>query len=130
MKYHYHKDGISPMADEIFVFGSNLAGVHGAGAARFALEQLGAVWGVSEGMTGKAYAIPTKDEFIQTLPLDRIENFVKRFIEHAKANSSTKFLMTRVGCVLAGWSDSDIAVMFRGAPTNIDFPEQWKQFLE
>lgn len=129
MKYNYHKDGTHDPS-QVFVFGSNLRGVHGAGAARYAHTSLGAEWGVGEGVTGSCYAIPTKDENIQTLSLETIEKYVDEFLDFARHNPGTQFCVTRIGCGLAGYDDADIAPMFQGAPTNCNFAEEWKMILE
>src|SRR5437016_4956930 len=97
----------------IFVFGSNLAGVHGAGAALHAAKYHGAQEGVGEGPTGDAYAIPTKDERIRTLSLDRIELGVLNFLAYAAQFPSSEFEVTRVGCGYAGYRDEQIAPFFR-----------------
>jgi hypothetical protein len=126
----FHKDGTSPKSKEtIFVFGSNLAGIHGAGAARHANINLGAVWGVGEGMTGSTYAIPTKDFLIRTLPLESIKVSVQTFLDYAKDNLDTEFFVTRIGCVLAGYTDADIAPMFIGATSNCSFAEEWAEYM-
>lgn len=109
----------------IFVFGSNLAGRHGKGAALAARKQWGAEYGVGSGPTGNAYAIPTKDERLASLPLSEIEVFVQVFLSYARANSDRTFLVTRVGCGYAGYSDNDIAPLFDGAPINCIMPVEW-----
>ena len=130
MKYQYHVDGTLPTSDEIFVFGSNLAGRHGAGAAKVATK-FGAVYGVGYGLAGNSFAIPTKDIVLDVLPLPTIQAFVDDFLKFARMTFNTqKFFMTRIGCGLAGYYDEQIAPMFRGAPVNINFPENWKPFLE
>lgn len=113
----------------IFVFGSNLAGVHGAGAARYAMQSEGAVFGVGEGLTGNSYALPTKNRSIRTLPLGTVESHVKTFLEHARTNPQNTYKVTRIGCGLAGFSDEQIAPMFTGAPINCYFDAKWKDFL-
>lgn len=128
-KYNYHVDG-STDSSMIFVFGSNEAGVHGAGAAAAAHRFYGAKWGIGEGHTGNTYALPTKDTNIQTLPLTAVKDAVDRFLDYARLHSDQKFFVTRVGCGLAGYNDFDIAPMFVGAPTNCNFPEDWQIFLE
>jgi len=110
----------------IFVFGSNLAGRHGKGAALFARQQRGAVYGVGVGRTGNAYAIPTKDEAIRTLPLDRIAPYVAAFLEYARDNPDLNFEVTRIGCGLAGYTDEQISPMFRAAPPNCLLPVGWR----
>lgn len=108
----------------IFVFGSNLAGIHGAGAARDALNFHGAIMGIGDGMQGNSYGIPTKDENIQTLPIEEVRYGVNRFIAYAKANPSMVFHITAIGCGLAGFSREDIKPMFKNAPKNCFFFEQ------
>lgn len=114
---------------EIFVFGSNLAGRHGKGAAADALHYYGAEYGVGVGRTGNAYAIPTKDEFIRTLPVNRIRPHVEEFVRYAKAHPELNFRVTRVGCGLAGYRNEDIAPMFVGVPENCELPEEWKDLI-
>lgn len=113
----------------IFVFGSNLAGVHGAGAARYAMQSEGAMFGVGEGPTGNSYALPTKNRRIRTLPLITVESHVKAFLKHAKDNPQNTYKVTRIGCGLAGFKDEQIAPMFTGAPINCYFDTKWKDFL-
>lgn len=110
----------------IFVFGSNLAGRHGAGAALCALREYGAEYGVGVGRTGHAYAIPTKDRYLHRLELAEIEGYVCDFLEYAKRHFELKFNVTRIGCGLAGYTDTDIAPMFRDAPRNCMLPDEWK----
>ncbi len=113
------------MTEEIFVFGSNLAGRHGKGAALTARKDYGAVYGVGVGLTGRSYAIPTKDHYLGILPLPVIELHVMRFKQFAKENPQYTFKVTRVGCGLAGYTDEDIAPMFKGCPSNCILPEGW-----
>lgn len=114
---------------KIFVFGSNLAGIHGAGAAKFAMLNRGARWGHGIGFHGNSYAIPTKDENIRTLPLPEILKHVQKFMQFAAENPELEFEVTRIGCGLAGYKDGDIAPMFQGAPLNCELPEGWRDFL-
>lgn len=114
----------------IFVFGSNLAGRHGRGAAKNAMTHYGAKYGVGIGRTGNAYAIPTKDEWLRPLHLAEIRAHVKAFIEYAKQHPEAGFFVTRVGCGLAGYSDEDIAPMFRGVPRNCLMPVEWQDLLD
>jgi hypothetical protein len=113
----------------VFVFGSNLSGIHGAGAALYAVQHYGAEYWVGVGRTGHAYALPTKDEDIETLPLERIKGYVDGFINHARVNPEDKFFVTRVGCGLAGYKDEDIAPMFKDAPDNCLFDMEWNTFF-
>ncbi len=111
---------------KIFVFGSNLAGRHGKGAALTAYRNHGAVYGEGVGLQGKSYAIPTKDENLKTLPLSRVQKYVDQFIRFAKLNPDMVFEVTRIGCGLAGYEDSDIAPMFSSAPLNCILPVGWR----
>jgi hypothetical protein len=110
----------------IFVFGSNLAGIHGAGAAKFAVQHHGAIYGVGKGIQGSSYGIPTKDEKIDTLPLPRIKEYVDEFIQYAKDNPHLMFNLTAIGCGLAGYKPHHIAPMFADAPSNVLKPEEFK----
>lgn len=120
----------------IFVFGSNKAGIHGAGAARKAHRYYGAKWGVGEGITGGpdtlCYALPTKGFHIEPLTKLEIKQSVNRFINVAEfwALRGAEFKVTRVGCGLGGKLDADIAPMFRAAPDNCLFDEYWKPWLD
>lgn len=103
----------------VFVFGSNLAGRHGKGAALEARQKWGAVYGCGEGRQGASYAIPTKDEALRTLPLDRIAAHVESFLEHSRRCSADSFIVTAIGCGLAGYMPCHIAPMFADAPENV-----------
>jgi hypothetical protein len=129
-KYKYHKDGTQPQDGEVFVFGSNLAGIHGAGAAREAHRSYGAIMNRGMGLMGQSYAIPTKNERIQTIPLKDIAVYVKLFIAATEQHYNRQFFITRIGCGLAGYTDADIAPMFKNSLTNCNFPEEWREFLE
>lgn len=111
----------------IFVFGSNLSGRHGKGAALYAKQHHGAIYGQGIGLQGTSYAIPTKDININTLPLWRIEGYVNDFIEHAKNHPTYVYNVSRIGCGLAGYNDEDIAPLFREAPSNCVLPEGWRE---
>jgi hypothetical protein len=112
----------------IFVFGSNLAGRHGKGAALFARQHHQAEYGVGVGPTGQAYAIPTKDEFLRTLPLATISKYVAEFITYTSMHPEVQFKVTRIGCGLAGYKDAQIAPMFLGAPANCELPAGWRDW--
>lgn len=112
-------------ADAIFVFGSNEAGAHGAGAAKYAVDHHGAICGVGVGMQGFSYGIPTKDFKVNTLPLDLIAPYVDQFLDFARANPDMTFAVTRIGCGLAGYKDEDIAPLFYGFPDNCIMPPEW-----
>lgn len=118
------------MGKKILVFGSNEAGIHGAGAAKFAYEKHGARWGFSYGHMGNSFAIPTKDELIESLPLDRIQMYVGGFLAFAAGHRKLVFQVTRIGCGLAGFTDEQIAPFFVGAPANCMFDEAWKPIFD
>jgi hypothetical protein len=130
MTMKFHKDGSAPKAGSkaIFVFGSNLSGVHGAGAARYALQKHGAVYGNGKGLMGTSYAIPTKDKNIESMSLREIKPYVSKFVKFTKDNPEMEFFVTRIGCVLAGYTDIQMAPMFKGAQ-NCSFAKEWKPFL-
>ena len=108
--------------NEIFVFGSNLAGAHGGGAARIALDCFGAVWGQGVGLQGQSYAIPTMQGGVET-----IKPYVDEFIEFAKVHPELKFLVTRIGCGIAGFRDEEIAPLFTDAieAENVILPKKF-----
>jgi hypothetical protein len=115
--------------ETIFVFGSNLAGRHGKGAALHAREHYGAVYGKGVGLHGSSYAIPTKDHALRALPLNQIKHYVRQFIQFAKEHPEMTFKVTRVGCGLAGYSDKQMAPLFVRAPKNCHLPEEWRPLL-
>ena len=106
--------------DEVFVFGSNLAGMHGGGAARAAVQRFGAVMGQGVGLQGQSYAIPTMQGEVET-----IKPYVDGFIEFAKVHPELFFYVTRIGCGIAGFRDEEIAPLFAGAIDleNVCLPE-------
>jgi hypothetical protein len=106
----------------VFVFGSNLAGRHGRGAAIFAKDHRGALLGAGIGYHGNSYAIPTKDGALRPLPLEQIGRHVHNFIQFALAREEKTFQVTPIGCGLAGYSPRDIAPFFRDAPANCILP--------
>lgn len=110
--------------NEIFVFGSNLAGAHGGGAARIALNRFGAVWGQGVGLQGQSYAIPTMQGGVET-----IKPYVDEFIGFARQHPELKLLVTRIGCGIAGFRDEEIAPLFTDAieVENVILP---KEFVE
>lgn len=114
---------------ECFVFGSNLAGVHGAGAAAYARKHHGAILGQGIGLQGNSYGIPTKDSNIHTLPIQDITKYVNQFIEFANTHREMTFMVTRIGCGLAGYTDIQIAPLFKDAPDNCVLPNEWEQFI-
>lgn len=109
--------------NEIFVFGSNLQGAHGGGAARIAYEKFGAEWGVGVGRTGQCYAIPTMQDGVET-----IRPYVDEFIRYAQQNQDLTFLVTRIGCGIAGFTDEQISPLFKAAYDlpNVALPDGWR----
>ncbi len=112
--------------NEVFVFGSNLGGFHGGGAARAALNLFGAVWGQGVGLQGQSYAIPTMQGGIET-----IKPYVEQFIEFTKTRPDLYFYVTRIGCGIAGFRDEDIAPLFADALTldNVSLPKTFHDIL-
>lgn len=111
---------------DIFVFGSNLAGRHGAGAARFAVLHHGAIYGQGIGLQGNSYGIPTKDERIETRGLVEIERDVIEFLAFARSRPDLSFYITPIGCGLAGYKRPQIRPMFADMPANCRFAETWE----
>lgn len=113
--------------NEIFVFGSNLQGMHGGGAARVANQKFGAEWGVGVGLTGRCYAIPTMQGGVET-----IKPYVDDFAEFAKEHTEYRFLVTRIGCGIAGFKDEEIAPLFKDATAleNVYLPASFWGVLE
>lgn len=108
--------------NEIFVFGSNLEGAHGGGAALMAYRKFGAVWGQGVGLQGQSYGIPTMQGGVET-----IRPYVDEFIDFARQHPELTFLVTRVGCGIAGFIDEEIAPLFAEAHKveNIVLPLGW-----
>lgn len=121
-------DNITKVAEnEVFVFGSNESGRHGKGAAKQALS-FGAKWGQAEGLQGKTYGIPTKDHSIRrTLSIEEIKPYVDRFIQCAKDHPELTFLVTEIGCGLAGLKPKDVAPLFEGVIQlpNVKLPKRF-----
>jgi hypothetical protein len=117
--------------NQIFVYGANEKGVHGAGAARLALR-----WGAKMGqygLVGQTYGIPTKDKKIQTLPLDKIQVHVHDFLALAFSHQEYEFLLTKIGCGLALYQPKDIAPLFKiiktGVFENVILPEEFHKII-
>lgn len=106
--------------NEIFVFGSNLDGFHAGGAARIACNRFGAIWGQGVGLQGQSYAIPTMQGGVET-----IQPYVNEFIDFASQHPEYKFLVTRIGCGIAGFRAKEIAPLFKNALNmeNVILPE-------
>jgi hypothetical protein len=128
MQRKYTPGRIDTLEDnEIFVFGSNLGGFHGGGAARLAYNKFGAVWGQGDGLQGQSYAIPTMQGGIDT-----IQPYVDEFITFARQHPELTFLVTRIGCGIAGFEDSEIAPLFREALSlqNVVLPKSFVDNLK
>lgn len=114
----------------IFVFGSNLSGHHGAGAALAAVNHYGAVHGIGQGLQGSSYALPTKDyDWSKSLSLEEVNWHVRQFLDFARSNPLLIFHVTRIGCGYAGFRDAQIAPLFKDAPTNCLFDSKWAKLL-
>lgn len=116
--------------NEVFVFGSNLSGKHGKGAAKTALNKFGARWGQAAGVQGKSYGIPTKGRNMDVLNVNEISYHVEKFVKFAKANPQLTFLVTEIGCGLARFSPKQIAPLFEKAKelSNVHLPKRfWEQ---
>jgi len=116
--------------NEIFVFGSNLAGRHGKGAALYAYNNHGAKLGSGVGLQGSSYAIPTKDEYLKVLPLKEIQKYVAGFLRFAKLHKEYIFKVTAIGCGLAGYKPEDIAPMFKKCLDNVNLPKEFIKVLD
>lgn len=118
-------DTLAP--NQVFVFGSNLAGAHGGGAAALAHARFGAVWGQGSGLQGRSYAIPTMQG-----PADTVKPYVDEFLAFAKDHPELEFLVTRIGCGIAGFTDAQMAPLFKGAAglSNVRLPESFLAILK
>ena len=124
----YTPDNITELKpDEVFVFGSNLEGMHGGGAAYYAFRHFGAAMGCGVGLRGQSYAIPTMQGGVET-----IKPYVDDFIAFAKDHPELFFLVTRIGCGIAGFKDKEIAPLFGEAAVvpNICLPETFVKALK
>lgn len=119
-----------PLERHVFVFGSNLAGRHGAGGALHAAKFYGAIRGQGIGRQGQSYAIPTKGRTLARLPLSAIEYYVGLFRAYALIHRDETFMVTPIGCGLDGYQPADIAPMFRDMPPNVRLPDQFRLVLE
>ena len=119
----YHIDKLEP--NEIFVFGSNPAGIHAGGAARIALDKFGAEWKNGEGIQGQSYAIPTTDG------MQLMKEAVEDFISFAKEHPEYRFLVTRIGCGISGYQPSAVAPLFKDAIEleNVTLPKDFWEVL-
>ena len=127
MKTQFTPDFITELKEnEIFVFGSNLQGMHGGGAAFIAYEKFGAIWGQGVGLQGQSYGIPTMHGGI-----DVIKPYVDEFIEFAKSHPELTFLVTRIGCGIAGFRDEEIAPLFKECieMENVCLPKSFHEYI-
>ena len=127
-RLQYTPDHIDSLKeDEVFVFGSNLAGMHGGGAAYAAFKLFGAVMGCGVGLRGQSYAIPTMQGGVET-----IKPYVDDFIAFAKEHPELFFFVTRIGCGIAGFRDKEIAPLFAEAHglENVCLPESFAKALK
>jgi len=121
---------ITKLADnEIFVFGSNYAGCHGKGAALDAVRKFGAINGQGTGLMGRSYGIATKDRNLNVLPLSSIQAQIRKFYEFAFHHPALIFIVTPIGCGLAGYKPKDIAPLFNfyKRPLNVVLPDEFKE---
>ena len=130
MKYNreYTPEFITELkTNEIFVFGSNIRGFHGGGAARIANKKFGAEWGVGEGLTGQCYALPTMEGGV-----DYIAEKVRRFLECAKTHPEMKFYVTKIACGIAGFTVAEIGPLFSDAIMleNVILPKEFVEVIE
>lgn len=112
--------------NQIFVFGSNPMGFHGAGAAKLAHDKFGAIYRQGYGPQGQSYAIATTN-LVTKIPLYNIEDQVRIFFVYARNHTHLEFLVTKIGCGLAGYTEDDVAPLFKGAPDNVILPEGWER---
>lgn len=111
--------------NQVFVFGSNLAGKHYGGAAKQAADEFCAEYGVGEGMTGQCYAFPTLDENFEQVSSTVLKYARLNLYKVAGSNPDKEFLLTKVGCGIAGFSEDRMKKLFINAPSNITKPEEW-----
>ena len=127
MKSQFTPDFITELKEnEIFVFGSNLQGMHGGGAARLAYDKFGAIWGQGVGLQEQSYGIPTMHGGV-----DAIKPYVDEFIEFAKSHPEMTFLVTRIGCGIAGFRDEEIAPLFKECieMENVCLPKSFHEYI-
>jgi hypothetical protein len=113
--------------DSVFVFGSNLGGYHGGGAAKYAFDHYGAVWGRAFGIQGRSYAVPTKTAGFQTMALSEIQPYLEKLWDEAVMTyGDRRFIVTRIGCGLAGLTDEQMmSILPSDRPANIFLPPHW-----
>ena len=120
MSLSHTPDNITSLkANEWIVVGTNKFGRHGGGAANFAMEHFGLIWGCGEGMSGKSYALPTMEG------LAAFHRAANRFIRFARYNPDKRFFLTKVGCGIAGYEETVVKSLFLETPPNVIKPEGW-----
>lgn len=130
-KYHVNYDMPSNLLEDIFVFGSNLAGLHSRSSPLVARTLFGAQTGTPIGFTGRSYAIPIRDRYIRLLPTPEIKKYVEQFAEFTHSRPDLKFWVTAIGCGARKYNHALMAPMFKNCnPANCSFPVQWKPFLK
>ncbi|RFA21051.1 A1S_2505 family phage non-structural protein [Subtercola boreus] len=110
--------------NEIFVFGSNASGAHGGGAARTAYEKFGAVWGQGHGLQGQSYGIDTMSG-LKAMAAD-----VAEFLDVARARPELMFLVTEIGCGIAGYTPAQVAPYFSEVPGNVRLPSRFAAIID
>lgn len=113
--------------NEVFVFGSNEGGLHMGGAAKVAYDKFGAKWFKHEGLAGQSYAIPTLTVTLGKLPMVRLRKYIKNFLAFAAANPNLTFLVTPIGCGIAGRRAEEIAPLFVGYTDNVKLPVEFTE---
>lgn len=116
-------------SDQVVVFGSNESGKHLGGAARQAYKCWGAAYGQGFGQAGSTFAIPTMDWELNQLTLAAVSFYVQRFLRYTVVYPDTTFLVTRIGCGIAGFKDEQIAPLFKDCPSNVHLPAAWVKIL-
>lgn len=122
----FHDNNITVLApNEVLVFGSNIKGHHGGGAARQAFDDFGAKWGVGEGLEGQSYAFPTLDAYYKRVSNTRLHSSRLKLYECAERHPDKRFLLTKVGCGIASFDEEKMRKLFANAPKNIIKPYGW-----
>lgn len=130
--YNYHNETMITQLTEnqVFVFGSNLAGLHRGGAAKIAKDRFGALQGIGRGWSGQSFAIPTLNEHFQPMPLSQIAHYIDDFKIYTNNHPQQTYFVTSVGCGGAGYQPKDIAPLFKGISNNVILPIRFKNFVE
>ena len=128
--YKVHKEGTLPTNGEVFVFGSNLAGRHGAGAAKIAIVRYGAIYGIGTGIQGQSYGLPTKDEEFNVRSLEEIQVSVEEFLQYASDTPGKVFFVSGIGCGYAGYCATQIAPFFKDAGENVSLPDIFHNVIQ